>query len=242
MSDPTLLLDKLLDVPRHQSAVSAVRERTADGWRHHTWQELQVAVRRAAGAVPARGSSLRWTAARGADQLIADLAMQFGGVIGELSSDGEPVGTGNDDAGRLVRLRQEMRARDPAVWFDGRVIDQGEVAVRAERACRRLAPRPGLVPEVVLCTVDARTDQLLGWASVWGGLTLVCGAADDRENTDPSVWVCTASQWADAKLTARSPMERLRHTGSRLRRVFVVGAVSGAPPPPPGVEIGTWTL
>lgn len=168
--------------------------------------------------------------------------MQFAGVVGELmGGDAAEVG-GPDDPGRLVRLRQEVRPRDPAVVVDGRVIDHGEVAARAERASKRLAPKPERLPEVILSTVDARTEQVLGWAAVWGGLTLVCADAESLEQVDPTVWVCTPFQWAAGKLPAPTAFQRLRGTGSRLRRVFVVGSVPASPPAPPGVEVGPWTM
>jgi hypothetical protein len=168
--------------------------------------------------------------------------MQFAGVVGELAGDDPAEAGGPDDPGRLVRLRQEVRPRDPAVVVDGRVIDHGEVAARAERASRRLAPKPERLPEVILSTVDARTEQVLGWGAVWGGLSLVCADAECLEQVDPTVWVCTPSQWAAGKLPAPTAFQRLRGTGSRLRRVFVVGSVPASPPAPPGVEVGPWTM
>lgn len=185
--------------------------------------------------------------------------MQFAGVVGELTGDGAATAGGSDDPGRLVRLRQEVRPRDPAVVVDGRVIDHGEVAARAERARKRLAPKPERLPEVILSTVDARTEQVLGWGAVWGGLSLVCADAEWLDRVDPTVWVCTPEQWrasrhvqkeageprgskGAATLHTPTALDRLRGTGSRLRRVFVVGSVPASPPAPRGVEVGPWTL
>ncbi len=236
MSD--LLLDRLLDVPRDRSAVSAVRDTRTGAWAHLTWDELRAAVRKAAGEAGERGARRTWVG-RGASQLIGDLALQFAGVVGTLG-EGEPLTAGRDDPGRLVRMRQETRPRDAAVVVGGRTLDHGEVAALAERAAKRLCPTPGLLPEVILSTVDAETDQVLGWAAVWGGLTLVTTEPGRRESVDPSVWVCTPGQLSVANLKGCGTVQRLRGDGPRLRRVFVVGTVPDVRIE--GIEVSPWTL
>ena len=203
MSD--LLLDRILEMPRDRTAVSAIRDTSGDGWAHLTWAELRVAVRREAGAAGERGSSRAWARPRGTSQLVADLAMQFAGVVGRLgaASGGPadltgPAATGPDDAGRLVRLRQDTRPRDLAVVTGGRTLDHAEVAEVAERLSRRLSPRQTLLPEVVFSTVDAATEQTLGWAAVWAALTLVCTEPGRLAQVDPTVWVCQPEQLAGA--------------------------------------------
>lgn len=241
MSSDALLLDRLLDVPRYQGAVSAIRTRTPGGWSHLSWHELQGAVRRAAGTVGARGDVVDWSAARGADQLVWDLANQFAGVVGALTPGVPQRPAGSDDPGRLVRMRQEVRPRDPAARLGGRVLDHGEVAARAASASKRLCPKPGALPDLILSTVDAYTEQLLGWACAWGGHTLVCADPASVALVDPSTWVCTPDQWRASTLSGASNADRLRGLGPRLRRVFVLGAVPGSPVAPPGVEVGPWT-
>lgn len=241
MSSDALLLDRLLDVPRYQGAVSAVRTRTPEGWTHLSWHELQVAVRRAAGGVGARGDGVEWSAARGADQLVLDLAHQFAGVVGALTGGVPQRPAGADDPGRLVRMRQEVRPRDPAARVGGRVLDHGEVAARAASASKRLCPKPGALPDVILSTVDPATEQLLGWACAWGAHTLVCADAESVEVVDPTTWVCTPEQWRVSALSRSSNLDRLRGLGPRLRRVFVLGAVPSSPVAPPSVEVQPWT-
>lgn len=241
MSSDALLLDRLLDVPRYQGAVSAVRTHTAAGWAHLSWHELHVAVRRAAGGVGARGDSVDWSADRGGDQLVLDLAHQFAGVVGAMGPNGSPRAGGSDDPGRLVRMRQEVRPRDPAARVGERVIDHGEVAARAASASKRLCPKPGSLPDVVLSTVDAATERLLGWACTWGGHTLVCADPSTLDVVDPTTWVCTPEQWRASTLVGASSVARLRGLAPRLRRVFVLGAVPASPLAPPHVEVGPWT-
>jgi len=241
MSSDALLLDRLLDVPLYQGAVSAIRTRTTGGWSHLSWHELQAAVRRAAGSVGARGDLVGWSASRGGDQLVVDLANQFAGVVGALTPGAPARPVGPDDPGRLVRMRQEVRPRDPAVRIGDRVLDHGEVAARAASASKRLCPKPGALPDVILSSVDAQAEQLLGWACAWGGHTLVCADAASVDVVDPTTWVCTPDQWRASTLARASNMDRLRGVGPRLRRVFVLGAVPASPVAPPHVEVGPWT-
>ncbi len=206
-------MDRLLDLPRDRSAVSAVRDTATGEWAHLTWSELLAGVRRAAGGAGERGDGRSWSAHRGGGQLVTDLALQFAGVVGELRGDGAGVGAAGDDPGRLVRMRQDVRPRDPAVRTGAGVLDHAAVAETASRLCHRLAPAPGLLPTVVMSTADAATEQALGWACVWGGLTLVCSDSTRVNLTNPDVWVCVPDQ-----LAAAVPVTR-----SRLRAVFVVG-------------------
>lgn len=213
-----------------------MRDTSGEGWAHLSWAELLVAVRREAGAVGERGSRRIWSRPRGTRQLVADLAMQFAGVVGQVGAVGPAPhnpATGPDDAGRLVRMRQDTRPRDPAVVLGGRTLDHTEVAEVAERLARRLSPKVPLLPEVVFSTVDAATEQTLGWAAVWAGATLVCSAPGRLEQVDPTVWVCRPEQLAAAGLGAGS---------RRLRHVFVLGGVPDEAEPllGRGVEVSAW--
>lgn len=235
-----LLLDRLLQVPREQLAVSAVRDTVTGAWRHWTWGELLAAVRRAAGSPliqGARGQALRWSSPRGGPQLIADLALQFGGVLGERVDADVPTvfPAGADDAGRLVRLRQDARPRDAAV-VRGRPMDHAEVAAVAARVAERLGPG------VVLSTAGGAVEQVLGWASVWGGASLVCAGPEVRAQVDPTVWVCRPADLRAVSAAAPDALQRLGlRERPRLTHVFVDGAV---PPDAaarfPGATVGPW--
>ena len=240
MSD--LLLDRLLQLPREQTAVSAVRDTSGGVWAHWTWGELIVAVRRMAGVAAIashRGERVQWSAPRGGLQLVRDLAMQFAGVVGERTDSGPDPGldmpSGADDLGRLVRMRQDVRPRDPAAWR-GRALEYAEVATLAERVAKRLGAGP------VLSTSDADTEQLLGWASVWGGASLVCTDVSRRALVDPAVWVCLPEHLEGLTLEPPNALQRLGvRSRPRLERIFVVGGVPAAAASRfPGVEVAPW--
>ncbi len=201
-----------------------------------------VAVRRMAGSAlltSRRGERSRWSAPRGGPQLLRDLALQYAGVVGERSDANAELGAewtaGSDDLGRLVRLRQEVRPRDAAVWR-GRALEHAEVATTAERLSKRLGSGP------ILSTSDADTEQLLGWACVWGGASLVCTDASRRSLVDPAVWVCVPGDLAGLKIEPPNALQRLGvRPRPRLERIFVVGSVpAGAASQFPGVEVGPW--
>lgn len=220
-----LLLDRLVQLPREQLAVSAVRDTTAGHWRHWTRGELQQAVRRAAGSpgLPTRGEAWAWRAPRGGERLVRDLALQFAGVVGTYAGEGADLPPGTDDPGRLVRLRQDVRPRDAAV-VRGRPMDHAEVAALAARVADRLGGG------VVLCTAGTDAEQVLGWAAVWGGASLVVAHPEVRGVVDPAVWVARPEDLRGP----RSPRGRLTH-------IYVDGPVpTDAAARFPGVTVGPW--
>jgi hypothetical protein len=222
--------------------VSAVRDTYGGAWAHWTWGELLVAVRRIANNATIashKGERTRWCAPRGGPQLVGDLALQFAGVIGERSDESPDLRldapAGSDDLGRLVRMRQEVRPRDAAAWR-GRVLEHAEVGATAERLAKRLGAGP------VLSTSDADTEQLLGWACVWSGASLVCTDAGRRALVDPAVWVCLPGDLTGLTFEAPNALQRLGvRQRPRLERIFVVGAVpAGAAARFPGIEVAPW--
>lgn len=253
------LLERLSDHARERGSMSAVQERTPTGWRWRTWAELEADVNRLCGGLPVtRGDELEWEATPGGRRIAVDLALQHLGVVGVAG--GERLEDSQVDAwlrereelGRLVRLRSELRPRDPAVVRDGRRLDHAGVADAARRAAESLAVE---APGVVLLTPEGLGPGVLStvaWGAVWAGVALVVAGPEVLSDLEPTVWIA-----ASARVAAGAPPPSragalggvLRglgradpNLGRRLRRVRVVGPV---PPEAArfrdrGVEVLPW--
>lgn len=255
------LVARLPDLVREWGSVTAARDDAAGAWRFFSWNELDAATNRLCGAIPLqRGERWDWDAPRGARRLAVTLALLHLGAVGALGGpEAEAVDDElwdrwmgqREDPGRLVRLRAELRPRDPALVRGGKVLDHGAVVELATRAAARVGAG---APEPVLVTAGADVEQVVGLGALVGGYLLVSGGADCLPVAQPSVWVCTAEELArhappPSRAGALGGVLRTLGRadpvlGGRLARVLVDGTV---PPEAErlrerGVEVLPWAL
>lgn len=253
------LVERLPDLVREWGSVTAARDDTDGRWRFLSWSELDAEVNRLTGAVAVqRGEAWAWDAPAGTRRLALTLALLHLGAEGALQGpDAEWIDpetwerwtATREDPGRLVRLRAELRPRDPALALAGRRLDHAGVVALAERVARALALGP---PEVVLVSAGATAEQAVGLGALVGGYLVAVTRPDRLGVVRPSAWVCTPEQ-----LRAQAPPPSragrlgalLRHQGradqalgDRLRRVYVDGPVPAEAERyrERGIEVAPW--
>lgn len=259
------LVESLPDLAREQGAVTAVRDRSGPSWRFLSWSELYGEVNRIVGAWAERverGQRLVWTAPPGTRRICMDLALLHLGVVGAQDAPAGPAAEVIDvstydrlvetreQAGRLVRLVTELRARDLAVEFRGGRLSQQGVLELARRVATAVHLGP---PDPVLVSATGPAEQSCAWGALVGGYGVVVGGPELLAALSPKVWVCTTDQLRGLGKGAaetgrlRGGLRRVLGRndpvlGDHLARVFVDGAVPAEAQSlrDRGVEVHPW--
>jgi hypothetical protein len=251
------LLERLSDNARTMGAVNAVQDASGGTWRWLTWAELEADVNRLCGSLAlTRGDRLEWGAPAGALRLAVDLALQHLGVVGVAGGEPLPASqieawlAGREEPGRLVRLRAELRPRDPAVERDGQVVDHAGVDAVAKRVAALLGVGS---PASVLVAATPAIEQAIGWGCVWSGSTLLCGGPELLPTLHPTVWVTSSdlvrmnapppSRAGPLGAVVRGYGRTSERLGRRLQKVLVLGGVPAEAETyrGRGIEVAPWT-
>jgi len=225
---PETLPDFMAEIVRAHPAARAWRERVGGTWRSQTWGEISSEISRVTTALGhlERGRRIAWSAPFEGRHWVVDLAMIHLGVPGEMGGN-QLIWTGDsyarliatrEEPGRLLRLRKEIRPRDPAAVVDGTVLDHAAVAGMAGEAVAKLAAGPR---EEILVSIGASVERRIVWAAARTGFGIAVGDASALPEVAPVVWVCTPAQLA----SVAPPPSRAGRLGGWVR---ALGRTDGA--------------
>lgn len=219
---------------REYAAAPAIREQQNGSWVHLNWAEVEDLVARVAG--PLMAGAATWDAETGVGRFLVGLAALH---VGRRPGEAVTVSAAElarwcsrrAEPGLLVRLRKELRPRDPAIEF-GRSWTQADVGAAGERLAQVIGARS---PDGVLVSAGTAAELQVGWAAVYGGFCLIPGPVSLLPTVAPTVWVALPEQVAQLGLPASrlgplgSFARRYSRTdaalGPRLRRVVVMGSL-----------------